>query len=62
MKINIKFEPRDIWIGLYIDSKFDTYRCKYKIYVCLLPMLPIVISYSRLLTDEEAFGTIDEKI
>lgn len=52
MKINLKFEPRDLWIGLYWDVKKD-YSCCYsrqdkpenkiKLYFCLIPMLPLVV-------------------
>lgn len=53
MKISIKFEWRDIWIGVYpkrprwIRVKYKEAILKYQIFVCLIPMLPIEISWTR---------------
>jgi hypothetical protein len=37
VKIRLKFEPRDIWIGAFIDTKND------RLYICVIPMFPIII-------------------
>ena len=40
-RFSIEFEPRDIWFGLYINTKKKT------AYLCLIPMFPLVIDYSE---------------
>ena len=47
--IKPSFEPRDIWIGVYIGDTIKEIDHKvYSIYICLLPMLPIKISWTRM--------------
>ena len=50
MDIELKFEPRDIWVGLYWNWK--EYHPKYEhqfyyevlhFYICIVPMFPIII-------------------
>lgn len=36
-RVRLMWEPRDLWLGAYRD----TARCR--LYVCLLPCLPVVI-------------------
>ena len=43
MRVQIKFEPRDLWVGVYWERRFGFLN----IYVCLLPMLPIKLSFRR---------------
>lgn len=38
-RVRVMFEPRDLWLGVFVDT------AKKRIYVCLLPCLPVVISY-----------------
>lgn len=38
-KVRLLFEPRDIWMGVYIDTD------KQRVYVMLLPMLGFIIYY-----------------
>lgn len=53
MKIKIKFEPRDAWIGVFIDVEENWFTSKaemdskysfLKFYVCIIPFFPIIIS------------------
>jgi hypothetical protein len=37
MNIRIAFKPQDLWIGLYIERR--------RVYICLLPTLPICITW-----------------
>lgn len=36
--VYVKFEPRDIWIGVYLD------RSVRRAYICLVPCFPIVVT------------------
>lgn len=58
MKLRVKFEPRDIWIGAFVDTE------KRKLYVCVVPCLPIILSTgedSRPVRIEDVFApTVDE--
>lgn len=43
----IKFEPRDIWIGVYWDYTKSN-EIKYhalRIYICIIPCLPICLAW-----------------
>lgn len=43
--IEIKFEPRDLWIGVYWNVEQDYLnRRSLKIYICIMLMLPIIIT------------------
>jgi len=35
--ISLKFEPRDLWLGLFIDT------AKRRLYLCVVPCLPVVV-------------------
>lgn len=43
MKVQIFFEPRDLWLGLFWTRRPDELR----VYVCLVPMLPILFTWRR---------------
>jgi hypothetical protein len=49
--MKIKYEPRDLWIGLYwTRSRTTTLESDsecYTFYVCLIPCLPIILSIKR---------------
>ena len=44
--LKIKFEPRDLWVGIYwtIEEDFILQRFL-KIYICIIPMLPICLDF-----------------
>ncbi len=45
----VDFEPRDIWIGVYLAHKEKSnYFSSWRFYVCLIPMLPILIYVERM--------------
>jgi len=45
-KIKLEFEPRDCWIGVYwAVREVHTVPWQIDIYICLLPMLPIHITF-----------------
>lgn len=55
MKIRLRFVPRDLWVGVYFaPTQFFSVAHKQKpaverrhrLFICLLPMLPIEISWS----------------
>jgi hypothetical protein len=43
MSVRWFFEPRDIWVGAYWTRADDR---SLKVYICLLPMLPILIQFA----------------
>ncbi len=60
MKISVKFDPHDLWIGVYWKVKWQSQeappqmgvkvkvqRRKVHIYICILPALPIHIEWWR---------------
>lgn len=53
----LRFEIRDIWIGIYWDTCTDLEGKKsLTIYVCLLPFFPIIFEYfplNRVSNDKE---------
>jgi len=45
LPVRIKFERRDWWIGVFFDRREWFYGpSHYRIYICILPTLPIVIT------------------
>lgn len=47
MDIELLFEPRDLWIGLFWDWRPCKYLCKdsLNIWICIIPMFPIHIAF-----------------
>lgn len=42
VRLFMRFERRDLWLGAYFDDGPELRR---RLYVCLVPMLPIVIQW-----------------
>lgn len=49
MNIRIKFEPRDLWLGVYWKHGGTIQWPVVYVYVCLLPCLPIILTLPRFL-------------
>jgi len=48
IKIGVRFEPRDLWIGVYWN-RFECAGGKYlDVYICLIPMFPICLHYAEM--------------
>ena len=50
--MKIKFEPRDLWVGVYWDragrvTTLETDQQYYRIYVCVIPCFPIEFEVRR---------------
>lgn len=39
MTVRLAFEWRDIWVGMFLDP------AKHRAYLCLLPCVPIILSW-----------------
>jgi hypothetical protein len=37
LRVEIKFEPRDLWVGVFFDTDKD------KLYVCAIPCFPVIV-------------------
>lgn len=45
MNIRVKFEPRDLWIGVYWKTYNEGWSKMLNVYICILPMLPICLTF-----------------
>lgn len=50
--MTIKFEPRDLWIGIFWDragriTSLDSDRQQYHVYICIVPCFPIIFTISK---------------
>jgi hypothetical protein len=46
----IKFEPRDLWIGVYWNYKnkghaYGKWQREFSVYICFCPTLPIIFEW-----------------
>lgn len=37
MGVRVKFEPRDLWLGVFVDT------AQRRLYICVVPCLPIIV-------------------
>ncbi len=49
LAVTIEFEPRDLWVGVFWKRWIEAGQQRTRLYICLLPMLPIVVDHSRWL-------------
>lgn len=52
MTIRLEFKPRDMWVGAYvshydIDEDQFPHKRRWELWICILPMLPIHLSWLR---------------
>ena len=47
VSVRLIWEPRDFWIGVYWERVYEVYERGFDLYVCLVPMFPIRISWGR---------------
>lgn len=52
--MQLKFEPRDIWIGVYWTRKSRVTTLEndwniYQIYICLIPCFPLILTFKKLI-------------
>ena len=47
--LQIKWEPRDIWIGLYWEGgKLEAIPIvAYRFFLCVIPMIPVILTMQR---------------
>lgn len=46
-RLKIEFNPRDLWIGAYFTAKDYRGIRTHHVYICVLPCLPIHVSWKR---------------
>lgn len=56
----IKWEPRDIWIGVYWTpavriTAFETDVQRYRFYVCIIPCLPIIFTVDKTIKPKDRY-------
>ena len=56
IKVGIEFEPRDLWVGVYWDYQGIGTLKHLDIYVCIVPMLPIHITFIQAKLSHFKFG------
>jgi hypothetical protein len=44
--VRVKFEPRDIWLGVFVDRTwYEMDRKWHRLYICVLPTLPLIVTW-----------------
>lgn len=46
LQVRVKFEPRDVWVGVYVAKPEAAIPWTRRVYMCLIPMLPLVVSWT----------------
>ncbi len=54
MKIAIKFVKEDVWVGVFWRRDNDPRYAALEVYVCILPCLPIRLTFPRIFHPKEA--------
>jgi hypothetical protein len=45
MRLRVLFEPRDLWVGLFWTWRTYASSRRLELYVCVIPMLPLLIIF-----------------
>lgn len=48
--IDIKFNPHDLWIGVFWQTYPGIYQDQFSVYICLVPMFPIHVWWLKTRT------------
>lgn len=43
MTISIRFDPRDVWVGVF----WNRYPGELRVYVCIVPLFPILLTFKE---------------
>lgn len=46
--LQLLFEPRDLWVGIYWNRNHVVWGSVIEVYICLVPMLPIRFAWTRV--------------
>lgn len=44
--LNLYFEPRDVWVGVYWDTCWEGPEKTLELYVCIVPLFPLRVSFT----------------
>lgn len=44
---SIKFEPRDLWVGVYWNFDKDYREKVFCVYICIIPLFPIMLKFQK---------------
>lgn len=61
MRLKLKFEPRDLWVGIYwktfwVRESLTIHRKLFRLYICVVPLFPISVTF-RIKTSDYANPT-----
>jgi len=58
--IKFKFEPSDVWVGIYWTKTRITNLTSdeeyYHIYLCLIPGFPVIFTFKKTVPDKERYS------